>query len=73
MAVQKTVYDHIAANNIKTLLLVLAMPVLLLIITYGVMGIAFMNSPDNWRVAGHMLQEVGLPIAGIALVWGLIS
>ncbi|MBR6674839.1 MAG: M48 family metallopeptidase [Alphaproteobacteria bacterium] len=73
MAVQKTVYDHIAANNIKTLLLVLAMPVLLLIITYGVMGIAFMNSPDNWRVAGHMLQEVGLPIAGIALIWGLIS
>ena len=73
MAVQKTVYDHIAANNIKTLLLVLAMPILLLVITYVVMGVAFMNSPENWQLALHMLQEVGLPVAGIALLWGLIS
>lgn len=73
MAVQKTVYDHIAANNIKTMLLVLAMPVLLLVITYVVMGIAFINSPNNWELALHMLKEVGLPVAGIALVWGLVS
>ncbi|MBR5130647.1 MAG: M48 family metallopeptidase [Alphaproteobacteria bacterium] len=73
MAVQKTVYDHIASNNLKTLLLVLAMPVLLLIITYFLMVLVFMNSPENWQIAADMLKRVGLPVAGIALVWGLVS
>ena len=73
MAMQKTVYDHIASNNLKTVLLVVAMPILLLIITFVVMGIAFMNSPNNWQLAFHMLKEVGLPVAGVALVWGVVS
>lgn len=73
MAVQKTVYDHIAANNIKTLLLVLAMPILLLSITYLILVFVFQNSPENWQLAGHMLMRVGLPVGGIALLWGLIS
>ena len=73
MAVQKTVYDHIASNNIKTLLLILAMPTLLLLITYLIMALVFRNSPENWQLAAHMLMHVGLPVGGIALVWGLIS
>ena len=73
MPVQKTVYDHIASNNTKTLLLVLAMPTLLLIITYLILALVFQNSPSNWQLAADMLVQVGVPIAGIALVWGLIS
>ena len=73
MAVQKTVYDHIAANNIKTLLLVLAMPILLLSITYLILVFVFRNSPENWQLAGHMLIRVGLPVGGIALLWGFLS
>lgn len=73
MVSSKTVYDHITANNIKTLLLVFAMPVLLLVIIYLVMGLSFMHSPNGWSVAWNMLLEFALPIAGIALIWGVIS
>ncbi len=73
MVSSKTVYDHIWANNIKTMLLVFAMPVLLLVIIYLVMGLSFMHSPNGWSVAWNMLLEFALPIAGIALIWGVIS
>lgn len=73
MAVQKTVYDHIVANNIKTFLLVLLMPILLLACVFLVFGLASINNPNGWQMAQQVLLEFGIPICVIGLVWGLIS
>ena len=73
MVTHKTVYDHITANNIKTFLLVLLMPILLLGIVYLVLGISMSNDPNGWEIAWHTLCNFGIPIGGIALIWGMIS
>ena len=69
----KNIYEHIASNNIKTFLLMLAMPVLLVTTIYIVLRLALINDPESVRVTAHLMKTVVAPMGGVALGWGIIS
>ena len=78
MAQAITVYDHIAQNNRKTLLLIALFPVCLLITWFLVWWPAFylvdeVSFVDAFFLAKQMSFEYLLPISAIAVIWMLIS
>lgn len=69
----KNVHEHITSNNIKTFLLMLAMPVMLVVTIYIVLRLVLINNPEGARLTEHIMETIVAPIGGIALAWGGIS
>lgn len=69
----KTTYDHIASNNFKTLLLILAFPAMLAILLFGIMYLAVMDDPEALYLATYSFTHIGLPVVAIGFVWTGIS
>lgn len=64
----KTVYEHIRANNVKTILLVALFPVIFLVLVFlFVWAVAPLNQAIETTVA------VAIPMVVVCFVWSLIS
>lgn len=73
MVISSNVYDHIRANNIKTVLLVLAMPFVLIAIVYAVFFLALINDPNRLESSYYLLKVYGVPVGLIGFVWGVVA
>lgn len=74
---RKTIYDHIAENRNKTILLILAFPIALILIIFSLFLISLLFSNTPFKEALQQTATVTsgiIPIiTGIAFIWILIS
>ncbi|MGN1063302.1 MAG: M48 family metallopeptidase [Alphaproteobacteria bacterium] len=73
MVVSSNVYDHIQSNNIKTVLLLAALPITLFVLLYGLFFLMFFEHPQQIAVVNDLMADYALPILAAAGIWGLIS
>lgn len=73
MSAPRTVYDQITQNNLRTWGLILAFPLVLGALLYGVLFLALLNDPERTQTIVTLFHNIILPVVGIAFIWTGIS